>query len=80
MFATLLWPFSFVTVMWFQPDIPKNQPAPAPPDTSAADKAAADAKIEARRKRGNAANRLTSPAGAKLGDSGQGGQKTLGTM
>jgi hypothetical protein len=79
MFATLLWPFSFVTVMWFQPDIPKNQPPPPPPDTAAADKAAADAKIEARRKRGKAGTILTSPAGAKLGESGQGGQKTLGT-
>jgi hypothetical protein len=61
-----------------QPDVPKNEPAPTPPDTTAADTAAANAKIEARRKRGRSATVLASPAGAKLGESGQGGSQTLG--
>lgn len=63
----------------FSPDVPKNEPPPPPPDTTAADTAAANAKIEAKRKRGRNANILTSPAGAKLGESGQGGSQTLGT-
>lgn len=77
MIATIPW--SWFGVFHFAPDIPKNEPAPAPiADTTAADEAAARARAEQRRKKGRASTILTSPAGAKLGESGQGGNKTLG--
>lgn len=61
------------------PKPPKPPPAPAPiVDTSAADEAAARAKGEAKKKRGRAANILTSPVGAPLGNSASGGSPTLG--
>jgi hypothetical protein len=66
-------------VFWFAPKIPKNEPAPVTPlDTAKTDEADAAARKAARKKQGHSANILTSPTGAPLGDSGQGGQKTLG--
>ena len=77
----ILWPsWLWFGVMWLSPDVPKPRDPPPPIDTTAADKAEADAAKTAKRKKGKAATVLTSPAGAKLGESGQGGQQTLGTM
>lgn len=68
------------------PDVPKNrEPTPAI-DTTAADKAQADAEQMARRKKGKSATVLTtragaklaSPTGATLGESGQAQPTTLG--
>ena len=68
---------------YFQPDIPKPQPVPTPPtDNTAQLEAEAKARREAKNRRGRSANILTSPSGAKLGqtDTAQSPtmQRTLG--
>ena len=53
------------------PDIPKPQPTPTPiTDTTAADEAVARERAVNKRKKGRSATILTSPTGAKLGESG----------
>ena len=80
-----VWPLwiNLDLTMWFSPDVPKPRDPPPPIDTTAADKAEADAAATARRKKGKAATQLANPVGGKpaqLGDSGQPGQQTkLGT-
>ena len=66
-------------VRFFSPKVPKPQPAPPPPtDQKAIDDAEAAARLVAKQKKGRSSTILTSPSGAKLADSGTGGQKTLG--
>jgi len=69
-------------VMWFSsPKPPPPPPPPPPPDESEAEKAAGEARRRARQRRGRGATVLTSPTGAPLGTSTEGGpqpQRTLG--
>lgn len=68
-------------VRYFEPDIPKPQPAPTPPtDNTAQLEAEAKARREAKNRRGASANILTSPSGAKLGETGTSSTPTTTTQ